>query len=317
MSIKPEISIIMAVYNAAEYVGRSIQSVLSQSFSDFELICVDDGSSDNSIAELERWAGRDARIRVLAEPHRGACATLNAGLEAARGKLIAFLDNDDAFHPRALEIAKTVLDRHQLDVVIWDRQDCEEDGSKVVAFDPITEIPDIKVLTDYVGWGMGAHHVAFWCKLYRREVIGDFRFEPTITYGDVLFHWRILSRHNLRVAHLPLRLHWYCVRPGSVMHSTIDEKKAIDRVRVFSFIRSYVEHDSSLWPRLRKESFPEGVWSIYKVSRRQKELRDKIFSALKTLLADKTFCWFDLPLARHLKMRAAITLWSLFRKDSM
>lgn len=105
----PAVSIIMAVYNGAAYVGRSIRSVIDQTFTDFELICVDDGSSDSSVEVLQYWALRDNRIRIIQNSHQGACATLNAGLDAATGQYVAFLDNDDAYHPRTLELAVHAL----------------------------------------------------------------------------------------------------------------------------------------------------------------------------------------------------------------
>lgn len=304
----PKISVIMAVYNAAHYVGRSIRSVLAQTMDDFELICVDDGSTDDSVQKLQDWAERDSRVRVLARPHAGACTALNTGLEAARGRLIAFLDNDDAIHPRTLEVACASLESNDLDVVIWDREDVEDDGSLEPTFASLKKIPKPEKILDYVGWGMGDHHVAFWCKMYRREVLEGVWFEPTITYGDLLFQWRLFAKKGLSVAHLPVALHWYCVRRGSVMHSKLTEKKAVDKIRALSFIRSYVHQDLSLERRIKKELFPERVWSAYKVTRRQPELREPMFAAIRRIFADGTVRWFDLPLIRHLKMRISLAM---------
>ena len=89
----------MPVYNASSTVGESVESVLSQTMGDLELICVDDGSTDGSRAVLEGIAGRDARVRVIAQENAGPSAARNTGLDAARGRIICTIDADDALVP--------------------------------------------------------------------------------------------------------------------------------------------------------------------------------------------------------------------------
>lgn len=311
MNCCPQISIIMAVYNAAQYVGRSIRSVLEQTYRDFELICVDDGSTDDSVQALRDWAVLDPRIRVIPCAHAGACSTLNSGLDAARGKFIAFLDNDDAFHPRTLELAIDALEEQRLDVVAWDRRDVVETGLDRVSFEPLDNVPKVLKLEDPVEWGISNKYVAFWCKMYRREVLSDIRFEPSIIFGDVLLQWRILAKPDLAIGIIPLALHWYCVRPGSVMHSTITPQRARDMVRVIGFIAEYVSGDSALLARLRRKLFPRQIWSAYKVARRQPELRKAVSGEMKDLFAAGVVRWLDLPLVRHLKIRISLAAWLL------
>jgi hypothetical protein len=95
----PPLSVLMPVFDGDRYLAGALNSVLAQSFADFELVAVDDGSHDGSLATLERFASRDDRIRVLARPHRGLVAALNDGLDACRGRLIARMDADDLCHP--------------------------------------------------------------------------------------------------------------------------------------------------------------------------------------------------------------------------
>lgn len=310
----PAVSIIMAVYNGAAYVGRSIRSVIDQTFTDFELICVDDGSSDSSVEVLQYWALRDNRIRIIQNSHQGACATLNAGLDAATGQYVAFLDNDDAYHPRTLELAVHALQQNNLDIVVWDRIEVDENGCDIVSFDPINQIPSVKIIDDRIGFGCGDHHVAFWCKLYRSEVVDSIRFETDIVYGDLLFFWKIFSKEDLFVGHIPMALHWYCIRPGSVIHSPMDECKAVDKVRALEYIRKYVENDEALWFRIRREVFPDRAWSIFKIMRNVPNVRNSLLVHMRRIFANGTLCWNDLPLRRHIKMRFAFFVWSCKRR---
>src|SRR4051794_39230969 len=95
----PVISVVMPVYNASRYLHSAVDSVLRQTFSDFELIAVDDGSTDNSKALLEQIAANEPRLRIVSRPNTGIVGALNDGLGVARGELIARMDADDIALP--------------------------------------------------------------------------------------------------------------------------------------------------------------------------------------------------------------------------
>jgi len=99
----PAVSVMMAVYDAEAYLEAALESILTQSFRDFELIAVDDGSRDGSRAILGRYAARDERMRVIARTHGGLVPTRNAALAAARGEFVAVMDADDVSRPQRLE----------------------------------------------------------------------------------------------------------------------------------------------------------------------------------------------------------------------
>jgi hypothetical protein len=108
----PAVSIITPAFNAAAFLQQTIHSVLEQTFADFELIVVDDGSTDDTIAIARRAAAADPRIRVLSSPHGGPAAARNVGLRAARGRLVALLDADDLWWPEYLDEQVALLDAH-------------------------------------------------------------------------------------------------------------------------------------------------------------------------------------------------------------
>jgi GT2 family glycosyltransferase len=108
----PTVSVSMAVYDAERWLAEAVESILGQSFADFELIAVDDGSRDGSRAILESFAARDPRVRVIARPHGGLVATRNAALAAARGELVAVMDADDVAHPERLARQVAYLRAH-------------------------------------------------------------------------------------------------------------------------------------------------------------------------------------------------------------
>ncbi len=99
----PYISVIIPVYNAAAYLRECIDSLLSQTFTDWEALCVDDGSTDESGIILDEYAAKDRRIKVFHQSNKGVSAARNFALESAKGEYVCFLDGDDIFDRDFLE----------------------------------------------------------------------------------------------------------------------------------------------------------------------------------------------------------------------
>jgi glycosyltransferase involved in cell wall biosynthesis len=99
----PLVTVVTPAYNIAKYIGVTVDSVLRQTFHDFEYLVVDDGSTDNSVEVIKAHAGDDPRFRLVQGEHRGPSAARNAGIREAKGQYIAFVDGDDRWHPRFLE----------------------------------------------------------------------------------------------------------------------------------------------------------------------------------------------------------------------
>jgi glycosyltransferase involved in cell wall biosynthesis len=127
MTLAPTVSVVMAVYNGQKYLRQALDSVLAQSFRDFEFIIIDDGSKDRSLEILERYAHADLRIRLLSRPNRGLTRSLNEGLDFARGDFIARMDCDDICLPDRFKMQVAFLKEHQEVCLV---------GSRVELIDP-------------------------------------------------------------------------------------------------------------------------------------------------------------------------------------
>lgn len=114
----PRLSVVMPIYNASSVMRETIDSVLSQSLQDFELICVDDGSTDDTLHILQEYASRDSRIRVISQKNGGPGSARNAGMALARAPYLMFLDADDLFDFRLFELLHTRLEQTSADVVV-------------------------------------------------------------------------------------------------------------------------------------------------------------------------------------------------------
>ena len=113
MGSTPRVSVIMSVYNGQEFLDEAVRSVVTQSFPDWELVLVNDGSTDRTGALADAWASKDPRVRVVHQPNSGKpAAGRNRGMREARGGIIAFLDGDDLWHPDRLARSVAVLDAY-------------------------------------------------------------------------------------------------------------------------------------------------------------------------------------------------------------
>ena len=190
----PKISVIIPVYNQEKYLEQCLDSVLGQSLDDIEVLCIDDGSTDDSINILERYGLKDRRIKILQQENGGAGAARNNGLRHARGKYLSFLDSDDFFDPDMLLKAYEQAEKDNADFVVFESDHYLEDEER---FAPCTwavrenDIPpynpfSYRQLTDnifktFVGWA--------WDKLYRHSFVTEQNlwFQEQRTSNDMLF----------------------------------------------------------------------------------------------------------------------------------
>ncbi len=202
------VSIVMPVYNASRWLARPVESVLAQTHATLELIAVDDGSSDESVAMIERYAEADSRVRLLRQPRNaGVAAARNAGLDAACGDFIAFLDADDWWHPRKLELQLAAMQASGARISYAGYQRVAEDGRLLSRVTPPARVTWRDMLaSNFIGHLTG---------MYARELDGP-RFQR-IGHEDYVFWLAQVKRAGfaVRVDH-DEPLAFYLVRDGSV-----------------------------------------------------------------------------------------------------
>ena len=113
----PAISLLIPIYNVEKYLRECLDSVLAQSFTDFEAICINDGSTDSSRAIVQEYLDADGRFRVIDKANSGYGASMNQGLDAAQGEYVTILESDDAFTPDALEVLYNLTTTHNAQAV--------------------------------------------------------------------------------------------------------------------------------------------------------------------------------------------------------
>ena len=172
----PKVSVIIAIYNIEGYVKKCLDSLRVQTFSDFEVLCVNDGSKDRSGEIVDEVAALDSRFIHLKKENGGLSDARNYGLQFARGEYIMFVDGDDFVEPEFVEVAYTRMEKDQLDLCVFDyNQYYLSTGSKEVIHisfeeDRVYQLKDSPELLCYTG-------NSAWNKIYRRSLFEDNHIE--------------------------------------------------------------------------------------------------------------------------------------------
>ncbi len=187
----PLLSLIMPVYNNADCLEQSVSAVLGQTCADFELLLVDDGSTDDSGAVCDRLAAKDARIRVIHQPNSGAGAARNAGIDAATGQFLFFPDADDFYEPDMLAVMLEAEQRTGADVVVCGYHSFDESGELPPLLPDDRLYPDRDTtrafFTSCFPQGLAGYP---WNKLYKKQLIDEhnLRFPDMRRFQDGMFN---------------------------------------------------------------------------------------------------------------------------------
>ena len=195
-----EISVVIPAYNAIEFLDEAMNSIINQSFRDLEIICVDDGSTDNTLEVLQSYASRDSRIQVYHQENQGPGGATNTGIAKAKGKYIYLMDADDVLDLNALEELYNIMEEKDLDFVIFKAIHYDQDTDKYYENDYYT----MPILHEHVGDSVfnwkDLGNVIFnmcvtpWSKLYRHDLIKESgaKFPLHLIYHDNIFFFEIL-----------------------------------------------------------------------------------------------------------------------------
>ena len=208
------ISVLMLTYNRGALVGRAIESILAQTYRNFEFVIVDNGSTDRSGAIADEYAARDDRIRVIHRDRGNIGAGRNTALDAARGEYLAFIDDDDWAEPDFLEFLLNLLEETQADVAICGAADKIFNEKKIMtAEEALIELMWRK-----------KYNMAFPTKLFRRELMEHLRFPEEGKYDDIALMYRLLAEAK-RVAYHGLPKYTFYRHPGNNSAWTTDHSK--------------------------------------------------------------------------------------------
>lgn len=246
-----KVSIVVPVYNIASYLDECVLSLTRQTYRNLEILLIDDGSTDGSGACCDRWAEKDARICVIHKVNGGAASARNAGLDAACGDLVCFVDSDDVAELDYVAHLVHTLEENHADAAtcgfrFWSRNKLEIKTGDTEAGVYSREAYLRRFLKD---WSCSL----LWNKIFRREVIGQIRMEEGHRVDDEYFTYRVCM--NCAAVAVSDRVGYrYRLRASSAMQNmaAVQEKIMLDRI---GYITERYQHIADGIPALEEEFF--------------------------------------------------------------
>lgn len=226
---KPLITMIIPVYNSRKYIADCIESVLKQTYQNFQLILIDDGATDGSGKICDHYAQEDKRIEVIHKNNAGVSEAKNTGLAHAKGEYIKLMDHDDYLHPQALELCMNLAEQTGADIIqhswVYMREDTKKPfvapigqsrhwmldrGEAILQIEPATYKKEL-------GERSTLASVVLWSKLFKRHIFDGVRFDPSVKiHEDQRIVHRLLSRAINGVAYTDTVLYFFRETPESL-----------------------------------------------------------------------------------------------------
>lgn len=215
-----KISIIVPVYNTAKYLPNCFDSIIAQTYTDYEVIAVDDGSTDGSAAICDQYAERDSRFRVVHKSNEGVSVARNIGIDNASGQYLAFFDSDDTILPTMLEDLIRIAEAEDCDIV--QSAGALKDG--VAETGIIKKMSRDKVLDENFAFS-NVYKPSLWLGLYKATLFNGIRFPKNIHFYEDFVVLTLLANKSNGVVFVDKRYYNYIQREESATHSGLTSKR--------------------------------------------------------------------------------------------
>lgn len=236
----PEISVIVPVYKAEQYLERCVKSILEQTYQNFELILVDDGSPDNSPSLCDKWAEKDSRVQVLHKENGGASSARNAGLKKASGNWIAFADSDDWLDRTALKTLYDLANQYNVPMAIGGMRVVQEyTDAQTVAKQETVVLSRADLMSRFFRLNGEPDTHSVCATLIRRDILEAYHFIEGKMNEDVEACY-YLARKCEAAAYTSMPLYYYFKNVEGVTNSGFSKKK-LDLLDIWDVVQKQVE----------------------------------------------------------------------------
>lgn len=314
------VSIILPVYNVSRYLRRCLDSIARQTFRDFEVIAVDDGSTDDSGRQLDDYEA-SFPMRRIHQPNRGLSAARNAAMAEATGEYLLMVDSDDCIHPRLLEFTVAAADGAGLDLVLFDYRRIDDAGVGGIMSEwnaDASTVASEEIPGSFFDWFVRARRwPCVWQFLYRRSVIADRTFIPGILYEDIPFAMSLLAS-GIKGGYIRKELYCYAITNGSITGYTSYLGRIAGYETGLRFLRKELnEHQYRLFIGRSFAYWLRDLWRHVRAIGDADERR-KQFGALalflRTMFADDLARWGDFRLPWRIRFAFLILSRGAWRR---
>ena len=277
----PRISIIMPCYNCETLIDETLESLEQQTCKDFEVICINDGSKDQTADKLEAWKDKNVfAMKVIHQENGGVSRARNRGIQEATGEYLMFLDSDDLYHPEYVKLLLNAQEQTGVDVAycrlsrnMEEAMTCDTDSEQVVR-------QTQKLAMDKLLFEMGKY--GFYCYTYRRDVVlnNNIEFDVNTKFGeDREFNWKYMC-HCQTAAWIDLPLYGYRINPLSATQNSSSWRKT-DLLKAVKRIEDYLDEQNCEYADTFKDyMYARAMWAVAKTfaTTRNKEAFERLIN---------------------------------------
>ena len=268
MSQTPLLSIVAAVYNGEKFLAQFFECIEQQQLDSYELILVNDGSTDNSLAVIAEWQERLQNVQVLEQENQGVSVARNTGLAAASGKYLAFPDIDDKLYPGMYRTLLEMAEKEHLDIATCNGTYVYEKRCESHPIFPLDRLPSTGVLPGHVWLKQALDSRKFlhvtWLNIYRHDFIRqhNFHFEPGLRHQDIPWTTEVLLTAR-RVQYIDEVYYDYLIHSASVSHTPGTDDTRMRSSRHYMKILEMLDVINKRYPEQVKR-VPACHWQIAK-----------------------------------------------------
>lgn len=234
------ISIIIPVYKVEEWLDECIESVINQSYSNLEIILVDDGSPDSCPQKCDEWAQKDKRIKVIHKENGGLSSARNAALEIITGNYISFIDSDDYIHKDMYRIMLEDIKKTGADIVRCDRYIDTDGDLKLSGKIDVQKSYNHQEIMDNYFYYKDDFCSGMWDKLYKAELFDGVRFPEGINSEDYYVYAIIYNRVN-KLYYNNVPLYYYRIRENSICTTSVINEHSFDKIIISDKVLDYIK----------------------------------------------------------------------------
>lgn len=267
------ISIIIPAYNVEKYISKCLESIINQTYSNIEIILVDDGSTDTTTKICDEYAKKDKRIIVIHKKNGGQSEARNYALKKAKGKYITFLDSDDYVSNDYIEYMYTILKKYNADLSICSVQIVNFENKKYDLKEQKVSVYSTEKAFENLLYSEGIE-VAVYAKLYPREYFNDIEFPVGEKYEDIAIIAKLMSKAK-KIVYGDKKCYFYYTRQGSTSKSGFN-KNELDYIKNTNLMLNFINEK---YPNLKDAVLRYQIYSKFRILRIllfSKEKNDKI-----------------------------------------
>lgn len=309
--ISPELSVIIPVYNRENYIDQCLSSIVTQTLRNIEIICIDDGSQDNSLNILKNWAAKDTRIVLISQEHQGVSAARNAGIKKARAPLLAFVDADDTVYSRAYEIAVKNMTEN-IDWVCFGIEVVQDiNNTRIIKKEDYYEVKykgevipseDVLLRMDYSPCN----------KIFRKSILekNQIHYPVNLHYEDAYF-CSIYGLYCRAIVFLQDKFYFYLRHTGSTMDKTFQKQGRLSEEHLYIAFLVYQylkEHNLFL---LHKHYFGELFFAFTNFALQYADQNDlnRIYNEACSFLEKENISFTEFPRLNHAQQLLKKRMW--------